>query len=91
MTSVYRYTIDLDERGELCSHVDQVFPDRDETIAEYDSENLSELIEDGFVRNPRDPSDIQNYLEETGVITPSSIMLAGDDEDPDWEALEEAA
>lgn len=89
--NVYRYTIDLDERGELRSHVDQVFPDRDETIVEYDTDDLTGLQEDGFLRDPRDSSDIQNYLEEAGVIPPSSLMLAGHEDDPDWEALESAA
>lgn len=91
MTNVYRYTIDLDERGELLSHVDRVFPDRDETVVEYDTEDLNGLVEDGFVRDPRDHSDIQNYLEESGVIPPSSLMLAGHEDDPDWDSLDQVA
>lgn len=88
-TNVYRYTIDLDERGELLTHVDQLRSDgTDALISEYRTEDLRDLVEDGFISDPRDHSQIADYLIDAAVIPHDSLMLAGHEE-PDWEALQE--
>ena len=64
---LYDYYVNLDERGEFNADVRD--PETEETIFEiHDADQLSEMIEDGFMRHSHDTYELENYLKELGII-----------------------
>jgi hypothetical protein len=71
MTTFYYY-INLDERGEFFADV------RDENETTIFEIHGFDLVEDGFVDNLHNPSDIETHLIYLGVINSEDEVLKGE-------------
>lgn len=70
----YGYFINLDERGEFYADVRD--PDTGETVFEITTPGATELVEDGFVKDVRDPGEIELHLIDLGIIEPDDEVIA---------------
>jgi hypothetical protein len=68
---IYGLYINLDERGDFNADVRDV---NDKTIFEMDAESANELVEGGFLKNPRDSDEVESYLRESGVIPKNGFV-----------------
>ena len=71
---IYLFIIDLNERGVFRCHVEckdtgKIIFNADN---EYSESGQLDLIEDGFMKNIRDMSGLQDYLRKISLITNKS-------------------
>lgn len=71
--SLFGYYINLDERGEFYADVRN---SAGETICEFHTQDARELIEDGLIKNIRDPHEVGRHLISTGVLPSGSELLS---------------
>lgn len=75
----YKYVVDLDERGEFNAHIE----DTDgETVWTVETEEIQQLIEDGFITHVTDTHDICDHLIKIGVLSNGAKLI---DKDSDFE------
>ena len=65
MSQDFGFYINLDERGEFFADVRRL---DEQTIWELHTEEAAELVEDGFIDNPRDLQQIEKHLKSVGVL-----------------------
>lgn len=65
LPAVYGLYINLDERGDFQADVRDL---NDKTVFEVSGETAFELVEDGFMKDIRDPDAYESYMQEAGII-----------------------
>lgn len=73
--AIYGLYINLDERGDFQADVRDI---NDKTVFEMDTFQAEELVIDGFVRDPRDPDQIESHLRDVGVIPQDAYVYNSD-------------
>lgn len=71
--------VDLDERGSFRAHVDDqkgktVFTFSNEGEDGWPEEDGLWLVNDGYMRHPRDSDGLHDYLLTVGIAKPGSTM-----------------
>ena len=69
----FLFRVDLDERGEFKAAVED--PETEEDVFSIDTETLSELIEDGFMRSKEDLKGLQDHLTSLGILPKESVIV----------------
>lgn len=72
---MYEYYVNLDERGEF--YADLRRSDDQVTIWEIHTEDLAELVQDGYVKHGRDLDGILNYCVEMNIVKPHDVIVSG--------------
>lgn len=71
----FTYTVDLDERGEFRAHLDD---ENGLTLISYETDDIRELIDDGFMKHGRDAEGLREHLSDCDVIKPNvTIKVQG--------------
>ena len=70
----YEYHINLDERGEFSSDVRH--PDTEASIFEIDTDKITELVEDGYIKHSNDIDNISGYLYTLGIININDSIIS---------------
>lgn len=70
-SAVYRYFINLDERGEFYADVRNTC---DRTVLEIKG---FEIFEDGWMRHKHDLTGLKHYLVHLGLMTSDQILSMG--------------
>lgn len=70
-SAVYRYFINLDERGEFYADVRNT---RDRTVLEIKG---FEIFEDGWMRHKHDLAGLKHYLVHLGLMTSDQRLSMG--------------
>jgi len=68
---IYGLYINLDERGEFYADVRDV---NDKTVFEINTEEAEDLVEGGFIKDPREPDEIESYLKDAGIIPQNGFV-----------------
>ncbi len=70
---LYGYYINLDERGEFCADVRNA---AGESLWEFNTQEVQELIRDGFIKNIRDPNEVGEHLIGIGILPADGQLLS---------------
>ncbi len=78
---IYRYVIDLNERGEFRAHVEDP---AGQSIYDIDNDGMNQegpgglwLVEEGFIKSIDDISGLEKYLHDMNIIPRSASLEAG--------------
>lgn len=71
---MYEYHVNLDERGEFCADLRN---EDGKTVWEIHTDDLAELIEDGFIKHGRDLDGILEYCVMHGIIKAHDVIVSG--------------
>ena len=72
---MYEYYVNLDERGEF--YADLRRSEDGVTIWEIHTEDLAELVEDGFIKHGNDLDGILEYCVMHNIIRSTDVIVKG--------------
>jgi len=75
MNNLYKYYVNLDERGEFFA---DLRTPNDDSLWEADTQAMTELIEGGFMQHKTDIASLCFHLIDCGVLPKQSKIVMGD-------------
>jgi hypothetical protein len=83
--TTYGYSVNLDERGQFYADVRSEDGRTVFEVRSADSDDESDLVQDGFMSNWLDIAGLSSYLEQMGVIENGATIWMLSDAESHWE------